>query len=181
MISINFASRNYRLVSRIHTVLIAGSAILGVTMLVIIWIAASLHADVSAVELKLKKIEAADKQVRPLLMERERLSKDLSAMSGLLESRKFSWTRFLTSVEAIVPVGVALKRVEFNPTDHLLTLEGTAQSPESLRNLVVGLEKSSSFKDPFLKHQSLEKGNISFNVVGVYRENTGAAVAQGNK
>jgi hypothetical protein len=45
----------------------------------------------------------------------------------------------------------------------------------------VGLERSASFKDPFLKHQSLEKGSISFNVVAVYHDNRNAAVAKGNQ
>jgi hypothetical protein len=56
-------------------------------------------------------------------------------------------------------------------------LNGMAQSPESLRNLVVSLEQSQAFKNPFLKHQSLEKGNLSFNVTTVYHENKGAGVA----
>jgi Tfp pilus assembly protein PilN len=122
-----------------------------------------------------------DEQTRPALLERERIVKDLTAMSGLLEARKISWTRLLTSVEAVVPVGVALKHVDFEVKDSTLTLNGVARSPESLRNLVVAMEKSASFKDPFLKHQSLEKGNISFNVVAVYREDKGPAVAQGKR
>jgi Tfp pilus assembly protein PilN len=181
MIAINFASRNYRLIEWIRSGLIAACVILGVIMIALIWTAVSLRVDISALDAKLKELEAVEKQVQPALLERGQLVKDLSAMSGLLESRKFSWTRLLTSIEAVVPVGLALHKVDFNPKDHMLTLEGTAHSPESLRNLIVGLEKSASFKDPFLKHQSLEKGNISFNVVAVYREDTGVAVAQGNR
>jgi Tfp pilus assembly protein PilN len=119
--------------------------------------------------------------MRPVLLEREVLVKNLNAMSGLLESRRFSWTRLLTSIEAIVPIGVAMKNVDFDPRDRVLVLEGTAQSPEALRNLIVGLEQSASFKDPFLKHQSLEKGSISFNVVAVYHEGAGASVVKGQK
>jgi Tfp pilus assembly protein PilN len=102
-------------------------------------------------------------------------------MSGLMEARKISWTRLLTSVETVVPVGVALKQVEFNAKDSTVSLSGMARSPESLRNLVVAMEKSVSLKDPFLKHQSLEKGSISFNVVAFYREDKNRAVAQGKQ
>jgi hypothetical protein len=105
--------------------------------------------------------------------------KNLSAASGLHEARKLSWTRLLTSIETIFPTGVALKKLEFNPKDNMLLLEGAALSPEALRNLVIGMEKSTSFKDLFLKNQSIEKGHISFNVVAIYRENPGAALAQG--
>ncbi len=179
MIPVNFASRNYRLIARIQTVLLAAIVVLCVVMAGMIWTAASLRKNISVMDLKLKEVEAADENLRPAFREREQLVKDLSLMSGVLASRRFSWTRLLTRIESVVPLGMELKRVAFNPGDHTLTLEGTTQSPESLRNLVVGLEKSSSFKDPFLKRQSIEKGNNSFDVVAVYREDAGPAVAQG--
>jgi Tfp pilus assembly protein PilN len=177
MITINFAGRNYRLVENIHTGLIAGSVVLCIVMAGMIWTTVALRSNVSAVERKLKDAQAADEQIRPLLGERLQIVKDLTAMSGLLESRKFSWTRLLTSVESVVPRGVALTRVEFNSKERTVMLDGISQSPESLRNLVVGLEQSQSFKNPFLKHQSLEKGNLSFNVTTIYHENKTAGVA----
>lgn len=181
MITINFASRNYRLIETIHAGLIAGSVVLCIAMGGMIWTAMSLRASTSVVEQKLKGAEAADGQIQPLLQEHDQLVKDLAAMSGLLESRKFSWTRLLTGIEAVVPTGVALKRVEFNAKERTVILDGMAQSPEALRTLVVGLEKSASFKDPFLKHQSLEKGSISFNVIAVYHEDKSAGVAQAKR
>jgi Tfp pilus assembly protein PilN len=181
MIAINFASRNYRLIGQIRSGLIAGIVLLAAITAGMLWTAVSLRANISSMDRKLQELKAADEQIKPALMERERLVKDLTDMSGLMEARKMSWTRFLTSVEAVVPVGVALKHVEFDPKDSTLTLDGMARSPESLRNLVVAMEKSSSFNKPFLKHQSMEKGNISFNVVAVYREDKSRTVAQGNR
>ena len=181
MIAINFASRNYRLIGRIRFGLIAGSILLVAITAVMIWTAVSLRANISSLDRKLQELQAADEHLRPALLERARLVKDLTAMSGLLESRKISWTRFLTSIETVVPKGVALKKVEFDPKDSTLTLNGMARSPEALRNLVVAMEKSLLFKDPFLKHQSLEKGSISFNVVAVYREDKSRAAGQGNR
>jgi len=181
MITINFASRNYQLIGRIRSGLIAGSILLVIITAGMLWTAVSLRENISSLDRKLQQLKEADEQVRPALVERERLVKDLGAMSGLMESRKISWTRFLTSIETVVPVGVALKKVEFDPKNATLTLSGVARSPESLRNLVVAMEKSLSFKDPFLKHQSLEKGNITFNVVAVYREDKNRSVAQGKR
>ena len=181
MITINFASRNYRLVGRIRAGLIAGSIILAAMMVVMLWTIVSFRASIPSMERTLRELEAADEQISPVLQEREHLVKDLTAMSGLMESRKISWTRLLTNIEAVIPKGVALNHVVFNPRDSSLMLDGVALSPESLGTLVVGLEKTASFKDPFLKHQSLEKGSISFNVVAVYRENTRLAVAQGKQ
>jgi Tfp pilus assembly protein PilN len=181
MITINFASRNYRLIARIRSGLIAGSVFLIAITAGMLWTTASLRANVISMDRNLQELTAADQQAGPALLERERLVKDLTAMSGLMEARKISWTRLLSNIEAVVPVGVALKHVEFSPKDSTLTLSGTARSPESLRNLVVAMEQSASFKAPFLKHQSLEKGNISFNVVAVYREDKSSAVAQGKQ
>lgn len=181
MISINFASGNYRRTSRIVQALAAGSVILAFAAALMIVKAASLRADIAAMQQKLQETEAADQQVKTVLVERERLVKDLNAMSGLTNARRFSWTRLLSSIESVVPLGVALQKVQYNSHDHMLVLDGTAQSPESLRGLVVGLEKSPSFKDPFLKHQTLEKGSISFNVVAVYHERKDADEVQRKK
>jgi Tfp pilus assembly protein PilN len=181
VISINFASRDYRLISRVRTVLVAGCVVLALTAAGMLWKAFSLRAEIVAVEQAVKERGADEEQVRSLIAEREHLVKDLSTTSDLMELRKFSWTRLLTSIEAVVPAGAALKSVDFNPADRTVTLEGAARSPESLRNLIVGLEKSASFKDPFLKHQSLEKGTILFNVVAVYREDESAAMAHREK
>jgi Tfp pilus assembly protein PilN len=181
MITINFASNNYRLITRITNGLIAGSVILALAAAGMLWTSAALRRNGAAMEQKLLEAQTADDRIKPVLAERGQLVKNLSAMSGLLESRRFSWTRLLSTLEATVPLGVAMRSVDFDPRDRALSLEGVAQSPEALRNLVVGLEASTSFKDPFLKHQSLDKGSISFNVVAVYRENTVAAPANGKK
>ena len=177
MIRINFASRNYRLMAGVRTGLIAGSIVLGLVMAGMIWATISQRAEISRLDKKLKEAEAAEETVRPLLNEREQLVRDLSAMSGLMESRNFSWTRLMTVLEEVVPRGVALTHAEFNSKERTVILSGMAQSPEALRTMVVGLERSAAFKDPLLKHQSLEKGNISFNVVAIYLEARGAAVA----
>ncbi len=181
MNSINFASKNYRAAARVTQVLIAGSVVLALGAAGMVWKAVSLRKDISVMQQKLKEAEATDEQMKPVLVEREQLVKDLNAMSGLMEARKFSWTQFLTSIETAVPTGVALKKAEFNPKERTLSLDGMAQSPESLRNLVVGFERSPSFTDPFLKHQSLDKGIISFNVVAVYHEHKTTDVAQGKR
>lgn len=178
MIDINFAGRDYRLISRIYAGLLAGVVLLGGMTAVMLWAAVSYRADISAMNQKLKKLAAADEQVRPLLVERERVIKDLSSMSALMDARRFSWTRLFTNIEAVLPVGAALNRVGLDPKDHTLALEGKAQSPEALRSLMIGLEKAALFKDPHLKHQSVDKGHISFNVVALYQENKGAGVAQ---
>ncbi|HYA88999.1 MAG TPA: PilN domain-containing protein [Nitrospirota bacterium] len=180
MITINFATRNYRLSAQITKGLLIGSVILSLTALAMLWTSFTLRRDSALMEKKLKDAEGAYAEVKPVLAERAQLEKNLSAMSGLLESRRFSWTKFLTNIETVVPRGVAMKHIDFNPHDGTLSFDGVAQSPEALRDLIVGLERSASFKEPLLKHQSQEKGSISFNVVAIYYGNKNAAVASGN-
>jgi Tfp pilus assembly protein PilN len=175
--SIDFATRDYRLLSLVHRGLVAGAAVLVVMVVVILWSYASYRADIASLDAKLADLAAQEDAVRPLLVEREQVVKELNAMSALTESKKFSWTRFLTDIEKAFPTGVALTVVAYNQKDRSTALDGNATSPEALRNLIVGLEKSAAFVDPFLKHQSVEKGSISFNVAAVYRGAAAAAPA----
>lgn len=178
MIDINFASRNYRLVARVYSGLLAGCVLLAIVTAAQFWQFHRIQTETNIVQRGMQQAEITDDQIQPLLREREKFIKDLASMSGLVETRRFSWTRLLTDIEKAFPVGVALNRLGYNPRDHGLSLDGTAQSPESLRNLIIGLEKSTSIKDPYLKHQTLDQGSISFNVVAVYHEEDRPAVAQ---
>ncbi len=171
-IDINFASADYRLSSRVFWGVLAVIAALLVVTAVMARTVLSYHAEKTALDRKLAELTARDEQLQPVLAERENLLRDLSAMSGIVEARRFSWTQLLTDIERIFPEGVALDHMGYNPKDRALVLEGGAQSPEALRNLMVGLEKSALFKNPFLKHQSVDKGVISFTVGAFYRENT---------
>lgn len=175
--SIDFASRNYRLLSLVHRGLIAGSAVLVVMVVVIVWSYASYRSDIASLDARLAALAAQEEAFRPLLAEKEQFVKELGAMSALIESKKFSWTRLLTDIEKMFPTGVALTVVAYNQKDRSTALDGHATSPEALRNLIVGLERSTAFVDPFLKHQSVEKGSISFNVAAVYRGAAAAAPA----
>jgi Tfp pilus assembly protein PilN len=178
MININFASKNYRLIVKVRYALIAGTVVLVVIMAGMIWNALTLRTEISSMNREIQELEKANAQARPEILERAQIVKDLTAMSGLRESRRISWTKLLTSIEAVVPIGVALKHVDLDPKDSTLMLNGIARSPESLRNLVVAMEKAVQFKSPSLKHQSVEKGSISFNVVAVYREDKSPVMAR---
>jgi len=170
VITINFASRNYRLAARLSAALAAVTVLLVAVLIVQIRDFTDSRAARVALEQRLKQQSEREEQVRPILLERAQSVSDLTAMAGLMEARRFSWTRLLTSLERVFPVGVALTKLEFNPKERTLVIEGVAQSPEALRNLMVGLERSADFKDPLLKHQSVDKGIILFNVASVYPE-----------
>jgi Tfp pilus assembly protein PilN len=178
VISINFAGTNYRFAERLSTGLAAVTVLLTVLLAIQVWGFSDSRAGRAALEQKLKLQTDREEQVRTILQERAQIVSDLTAMAGLMEARSFSWTRLLTGLEKAFPIGVALTKLEFNPKERTLVIEGVAQSPEALRNLMVGLEKSTSFKDPQLKHQSVDKGIISFNVASFYTDNIAALRAR---
>jgi Tfp pilus assembly protein PilN len=168
-ITINFARTDYRLISRLQWGGIAAAALLGVITGVLIWTAGSYRQQAAVAEQNVRDLAASAVQLRPAMEERQQLVKNLGAMTGLIEARRHSWTHFLTSIEAAFPTGIALTKVDLRPRDLAVVLEGEAQSPEALSGLMIGLQRSRSFKNPQLKHQSMEKGSLSFNVAVSYQ------------
>ncbi len=179
LITINFAGTNFRLLMRLRQGLIVAVVLLGTTTGALLWQANSYRVQSAALTRQVGDFTASIEKLRPAMLERQQLVQDLGDMSGLLEARRFSWTRLLTGIEAAFPAGIALTRLEFNARELAAALEGTAQSPESLSSLMIGLQKSRSFKGPLLKHQSMDKGKLSFNVAVTYQEHLAAGADPG--
>lgn len=166
---INFAARDYRFSARVVAWLIVVS---GILVLIFLGMAATIlssRSEETALARQAAELAERTGKLQTLLNERDRLLKEMGSMTTLLESKRFSWTGLMTNIERVFPVGVALDRLQCNPKERTLLLEGRAQSPESLRNLVVGLERSPSFTDSQLRHQSVERGIISFTMGVRYR------------
>lgn len=165
----NFAARDYMLSARI----VAGLAAVSVVLLVVfLGIAATVltgRSERAALDRQIADLAVRTEKLQAMLSERDRLLKELGNMTALMESKRFSWTGLLTSIERVFPPGVALDRLQCNMKERSLLLDGRAQSPESLRNLVIGLERSPAFSDSQLRHQSVERGVISFTIGVRYR------------
>jgi hypothetical protein len=177
MITINFAGKNYRLLARVYAGMIAGCVVLCLVMAGMVWGAVALRADLSVLDRKLKEAAAADEQARPILMERTVVARPRPCQG--------SWSR--EDLVDAAPDEPRDGRAAGRGSDARAAQrqgprpDSTARrSPQSLRSWSWG-RKSASFKDPFLKHQSLEKGSISFNVVAVYHENKNSGAAQGGR
>jgi Tfp pilus assembly protein PilN len=176
-ISINFARTDYRLIARLQWGGIAAILLLGICAGALLWTVNSYRHEAAAAEQRVTDLAASAGELRPAMEERQQLVKNLNAMSGLIEARRHSWTLFLTGIEAAFPSGIALTKVDFNPRELTVVLEGSAQSPEALSGLMIGLQRSRSFKNPQLKHQSMDKGSLSFNVAVSYQEQSVAGPA----
>ena len=165
----NFATRDYRISARIVAGLAVVSAVLLLVFLGIAITALTGRSEGATLDRQVADLAGRTEKLQAVLNERDRLLKELGNMTALMESRRFSWTSLLTNIEQVFPAGVALDRLQCNPKERSLLLEGRAQSPESLRNLVIGLERSPAFSDSQLRHQSVERGVISFTIGVRYR------------
>lgn len=165
----NFATRDYRLSARIAAGLAAVSAVLLVVSLGIAVTVLTGRSEGTALERQIADLAGRMEKLQTALNERDRLLKELGTMTALMESKRFSWTGLLTNIERVFPTGVALDRLQCDMKERSLLLDGRAQSPEALRNLVIGLERSSAFSDSQLRHQSVERGVISFTIGVRYR------------
>ena len=179
LITINFSGTNFRLLTGLQRGIVVAVVLLVIVTGVLLWKANSYREQSVSLTCQVGEFSASIEKLRPAMQERQQLLKDLGDMSGLLEARRFSWTQLLTGIEAAFPTGVALTRLEFNTKELSVALEGTAQSPEALSNLMIGLQKSRSFKSPLLKHQSMDKGNLSFNVAVTYQQHLAAGADPG--
>ena len=176
-IAINFARTDYRLIVRLQRGGVIAAVLLVVITGLLLWTASSYRQQAAVAEQDVVDLAASAAKLRPAMEERQQLVKNLSAMTGLIEARRHSWTHFLTSIEAAFPTGIALTKVDFRPRDLTVVLEGVAQSPEALSSLMIGLQRSRAFKNPQLKHQSMEKGSLSFNVAVSYQGQRAAGPA----
>jgi Tfp pilus assembly protein PilN len=170
VVDINFATTDHRFIGRVRSVLFAASAALLCLAVALLALGSSYRSQSAGVRSQVQKLEAAGATIRPALLEREQLVKNLGEMASLLEARRFSWTRLLTAIEEVFPSGVALNRLEFDPRQRVVALEGDAHSPEALSGLMIGLQRTAILKNPLLKRQSMEKGTISFHVTVSYQE-----------
>lgn len=169
MVTINFASTDHRLISRVRAGLIAAVIVLACAVVVMTAMSLSDRTRTAAVEKQAQALAASEEKLRPALEERQELVRNLGEMSALVEARRFSWIRLLTTIEEVFPSGVALKRLELNPRERQVLLEGDARSPEALSALMIGLQRTAMLRNPLLKRQSMEKGTLSFHVTVSYQ------------
>jgi Tfp pilus assembly protein PilN len=169
-VSLNFAGTDHRLLARVRLAFVVVIILLAAAGGGLFWQVQAAGARTAGVERQIQELSTSEEKLRPALEERQQIVRNLGAMTALIEARRFNWTRLLTGIEEAFPGGIALSRVEFSAKDRAVSLEGVAQSPEALSALMIGLGRSSSFKSPLLKRQSMDKGILSFNVTVAYHE-----------
>lgn len=100
----------------------------------------------------------------------KRLPSEVELANQLLEKRTFSWTKFLTELEQVIPSRLALSSVRLDQAGTLVRLAGTAVSLEDITAFTVGLQRHATFKDPILaQHRVAPNGGVEFDVTLQYR------------
>lgn len=91
------------------------------------------------------------------------LEASVAAINDLIARKAFSWTGFLTDLEAAVPPRIAIHRITprwqqgrpENQPENQVDLAGEAASLQDLAALIMALEQAPQFGGAFLTHQRM--------------------------
>jgi Tfp pilus assembly protein PilN len=161
-------------------VLVSLSGIIGI---LIFWSAAQtimMMRDRQDMQARLDHTRMQDRQ---LLAEAQQESMDLSGPSSkqlpvevglanqLLTKRNFSWTQFLSALEAAIPQHVSIKSIRLDPGSAVVHMTGLAVKVEDVTALTVTLQDHAVFHDPVLgQHRVGPDGLVEFDLTLRYRQ-----------
>ena len=87
----------------------------------------------------------------------ETLPQEISFANRISSHQAFSWTRFLSDLEAAVPLNISMKSVAPNFKDASIVLTGSADTLSDLTDLVEGLEEHPAFNRVILSSHKIKK------------------------
>jgi Tfp pilus assembly protein PilN len=177
---IELGSRYRWYIAPTRLVLVALSGIVGVS---IIWSVAQtvlIIRDRQDMQARLDHVRMQDQQ---LLAEAQQEGIDLSGPSSqqlpvevslanqLLTKRNFSWTQFLSALEAAIPQHVSIKSIRLDPGSAVVHMTGLAVKVEDVTALTVTLQDHAVFRDPVLgQHRVGPDGLVEFDLTLRYRQ-----------
>jgi len=161
-------------------VLVALSGIVGVSILWSVAQTALMIRDRQDMQARLDHVRMQDQQ---LLAEAQQEGIDLSGPSShqlpvevslanqLLTKRNFSWTQFLSALEAAIPQHVSIKSIRLDPGSAVVHMTGLAVKVEDVTALTVTLQDHAVFRDPVLgQHRVGPDGLVEFDLTLRYRQ-----------
>jgi Tfp pilus assembly protein PilN len=99
------------------------------------------------------------------------LSGEVSLANQLLTKRNFSWTQFLSALEAAIPQHVSIKSIRLDPGSAVVHMTGLAVKVEDVTALTVTLQDHAVFRDPVLgQHRVGPDGLVEFDLTLRYRQ-----------
>jgi Tfp pilus assembly protein PilN len=177
---IELSSRYRWYVAPTRLVLIALSGILGASILWSVAQTVMTMRDRQDVQARLDHLRMQDHQ---LLAEAQQEGVDLSGPSfqqlpaevslanQLLLKRNFSWTQFLSALEAAIPQHVSIKSIRLDAGSAVVHMTGLAVTVEDVTALTVTLQDHAVFRDPMLgQHRVGPDGLVEFDLTLRYRQ-----------
>ena len=177
---IELSSRYRWYVAPIRLVLVTLSGILGVSILWSVTQTVMTMRDRHEMQSRLDHVRTQDHQ---LLAEAQQEGIDLSGPSlqmlpaevslanQLLTKRHFSWTQFLSALEAAIPRRVSIKSISLDPGSASVHMTGLAVTVEDVTALTVTLQDHAVFSDPVLgQHRVGPDGLVEFDLTLRYRQ-----------
>ncbi|HWI67143.1 MAG TPA: PilN domain-containing protein, partial [Nitrospiraceae bacterium] len=171
---IELGSRYRWYVAPTRLVLVALSGVVGVSILWSVAQTALIMRDRQDVQARLDHVRMQDDQ---LLAEAQQEGIDLSGPSShqlpgevslanqLLTKRNFSWTQFLSALEAAIPQHVSIKSIRLDPGSAVVHMTGLAVKVEDVTALTVTLQDHAVFRDPVLgQHRVGPDGLVEFDL-----------------
>lgn len=101
----------------------------------------------------------------------QQLPTEVSLANQLLTKRHFSWTQFLSTLEAAIPQQVSIKSIRLDPGSAVVHMTGSAVTIENVTALTVTLQDHAVFHDPVLgQHRVGLDGLVEFDLTLRYRQ-----------
>ena len=101
----------------------------------------------------------------------QQLPTEVSLANQLLSKRHFSWTQFLSTLEAAIPQQVSIKSIRLDPGSAVVHMTGSAVTVEDVTSLTVTLQDHAVFHDPVLgQHRVGPDGLVEFDLTLRYRQ-----------
>lgn len=101
----------------------------------------------------------------------QQLPAEVTLANQLLAKRHFSWTQFLSALEAVVPQQVSIRSIHLDPGSAIVHIIGLAVTVEDVTALTVTLQDHAVFRDPVLgQHRMGPDGLVEFDLTLRYRQ-----------
>ena len=141
--------------------------------------ARAIRTQAMKVEQALARVQEQDRQVQlraqmegvdlsdPAMV---RLATQVVFANDLIAKRTFSWTRFLSDLEATVPPRVSINSIRLDFKDAVIAIAGSALSLKDLTTFIISLEDNRAFKDAnLLQHRVRDDDVVEFSLTVRYQ------------
>ena len=177
---IELSSRYRWYVAPARLALVALSGIIGIAILWSVMQAVITLRDRQDLQAGLDQVRMQDAQLLAQVQQEgmdfsepslQQLPTEVSLANQLLTKRHFSWTQFLSTLEAAIPQQVSIKSIRLDPGSAVVHMTGSAVTIENVMALTVTLQDHAVFHDPVLgQHRVGLDGLVEFDLTLRYRQ-----------